>query len=184
MTCSAGPAPLTPAGSSKERTLWQLCFDSNGIADFPSDKPPHKPPCKNWEYPKYKVDGPILVGIDYSAALNYKNILAAVDFWNAALGYKALKVAVSGDIRILVYGKAPRPRLAGMATPFKIDGKLYNRMILFGMPSLSTVVHEFGHALGLGHDPSGNNVMAPVGEQRLTVHPEDLRAIRRLYGRE
>ena len=171
------------ADPGPERTLWQLCFNAEGEASFPPDKAPYDPPCAEWEYPKY-AQLPIKVGMDYSALLHAENVTNAIDFWNAALGFEALIIVTEGEPDILVLGDVPNRYLLGKATPMKIDGQLHNLVKLYGLSSLGTVVHEFGHALGLAHDPGSNYVMAPIGEKRLRVHPADIVAIKALYGKE
>lgn len=63
--------------------------------------------------------------------------------------------------------------------PFAIDGSP-DAIDLVG-----TLVHEFGHALGLEHSPVPGSVMNPRihnGDQaRRTLHPDDIAGIRALY---
>lgn len=165
-----------------ERTLWQACFNEAGKVSLPSDVYPYTPPCATWEYLNYG-HSPITVGIDYSAVLHYQNITDAVDFWNAALGFEAMIFITEGTPDILITGALTDRNILGTAQPLKIAGRLHNLMTLYGLSTLDTVVHEFGHALGLGHDPGSDYVMAPSGKKRIRVHPEDLKAIRQLYGK-
>ena len=42
---------------------------------------------------------------------------------------------------------------------------------------LHTLLHEFGHALGLGHLENENAIMYPFTTQEITLSPEDIAAI-------
>jgi hypothetical protein len=47
----------------------------------------------------------------------------------------------------------------------------------------SVVLHETGHALGLGHSDNPNSVMYPYYRQQTSLNPDDIAGIQALYGK-
>ena len=51
-----------------------------------------------------------------------------------------------------------------------------------GFELASVALHESGHSLGLGHDPTTGSVMTPWYTGQTTLGPSDIARIQKLYG--
>jgi hypothetical protein len=170
------------------RTLWAACWDADGEFLPPSDNPPHKPKCDNPEPIKWR-DGKVRVAILSLGADWHKELVRnAMAQWNLWLGWEMFVETTYAHDVLIVYGGDGGWKL-GLIDLRKEEGRIGGVIFLFDMPDAlvyKVILHEMGHVLGLAHDvedPRGFLMSPGASTHGEMVAPEDVRALRRLYGR-
>jgi hypothetical protein len=171
---SPGPAP--------EPVQWQVCYSSDGVVtDYEGDC--SEPQAIVWQLP-------VMVYIDD----NYPRpelALQVLFWWNDVVGVKLFDVTldVNDAVVYLHSNNLTMPPGAGGFALHWIH-PLYGRLFIVNVMSLqtddpSTLAHEFGHVLGLAHDPvGGTSVMEPEPYQAdFEVSPSDLLYLKQLYAK-
>ncbi len=184
-----GRQPGLPSKAT-ERTVWQVCIDSEWGVEVPPDKPPHTPPCKKptiWKWDRL----PVRVALDpdnlvVGAEFGPKEALStAVRTWNEWLGFKVFEVVTDGDIDVLVRA-GEISAYAGLALLGAPDGHKLGMVFVFAgyETDVGVYAHELGHILGLAHDRDVRwSVMWPsAGEQIPRLTELDRKTLRYIYG--
>jgi hypothetical protein len=141
-----------------ERTLWEVCYDENGLVTVPSDLPPHKPKCEWWSYINYSL--PITVGFDSDNIYHNTAVRMSVVQWNRWMEWpgfmRFVGEAENPDIEVSVTSYVGTWDIWGQAVPHydwnneEFDCQARVHVGAWQMPAV--LLHEIGHCLGLAHD--------------------------------
>lgn len=132
---------------------------------------------------------PLTVGSDYNSV---ESTINTIEIWNEALGFEAFVYVglpmqdPDPDVYVFVNDECP-PGLNGMAPYFKTETKEKKALVFVcEYERWETLIHEFGHVLGLAHDPDNpRSVMHNYGNTRYltAIEPLDIEILRYLYKR-
>lgn len=151
----ATPKVAQPA-LSNEPGLWKVCYDAQGLVDNFDGECEHSREI-TWDLPVR-----VYVPADYPDRLRVLESLAAWNDWLQADVFLATTNPVQPDVEVIVM--SDNPVIAGLADHALVDGRVYFKVYIAQKYTarVDILAHEFGHVLGLAHDP---------GRKRSIMHP-------------
>jgi len=151
---TVGYPPALPY-DAREATFFLSCWQPVGATLVPEAC--HSPTAVTWDYL------PLLVHSDLK---NRLTVHRTIKVWNQWMGLEVFKYTERGtwaDVQVIYGGEPLMPWLA-VTVFWTYDHRPHAGIQVFtrGLGAADTMAHEFGHVLGLAHDPNNNrSIMYP-----------------------